>query len=321
MSSRKRKDRLREGGTPVGDGIELPDAELFSALEDLCTMQQQCLDDEMNEENHFPSVYEFERELLALPADIGFSVAYHRLYPKLVQAHFDVRRLRESKTSNHILEMKRDNVSDQLWKLTSSEEGHKMQQHISNDHFLNEFMYKYCMVVDSLQKELENLFFELEASCQNMLRDVSQLCEESRMIAGLAAPQKKKSTWTMKKNEDVKSSLKAKFARTIKVLKKEFQARQKKGKLPSNATDVLKYWWEKNFHWPYPSEEDKKKFRSETNLTHTQINNWFINQRKRHWHKLFPNGIPSTPEEAMQVLRERGIVSYSPHALQPVYCE
>ena len=41
-----------------------------------------------------------------------------------------------------------------------------------------------------------------------------------------------------------------------------------------------------------------------TNLSATQINNWFINQRKRHWHKLF-KGVtqPASEEEAAVALR------------------
>ena len=39
-----------------------------------------------------------------------------------------------------------------------------------------------------------------------------------------------------------------------------------------------------------------------TGLNATQINNWFINQRKRHWHKLFPDGQPASVEEAAAVL-------------------
>ena len=106
----------------------------------------------------------------------------------------------------------------------------------------------------------------------------------------------------------MQTNIKEKFSDAIQVLKKEFQNRQKKGKLPSDATDLLKFWWEKNFHWPYPAvssffppfrnavsdpfntfttqEEDKDYFCKETGLSKTQINNWFINQRKRHWHKV-----------------------------------
>jgi hypothetical protein len=52
-------------------------------------------------------------------------------------------------------------------------------------------------------------------------------------------------------------------------------------------------------------EEDKRELVSNTSLNSTQINNWFINQRKRHWHKLFPDGPPATPDEAQAGLETK----------------
>ena len=58
--------------------------------------------------------------------------------------------------------------------------------------------------------------------------------------------------------------------------------------------------------WPYPSEEEKRALGAETGLDPTQINNWFINQRKRHWHKLFEGGVPpGTEAEARAALAAR----------------
>ena len=78
----------------------------------------------------------------------------------------------------------------------------------------------------------------------------------------------------------------------------------KKGKLPSSATKTLKEWWLANLLWPYPSEDAKRALQKLAGLNQTQINNWFINQRKRHWHKLFARGeqAPATPEEARAAL-------------------
>ena len=72
----------------------------------------------------------------------------------------------------------------------------------------------------------------------------------------------------------------------------------------AGATSALKAWWRERLEWPYPTDEDKKALGEETGLDATQINNWFINQRKRHWHKLFARGeqAPATPEEARAAL-------------------
>ncbi|GJV11989.1 ribonuclease H-like domain-containing protein [Tanacetum coccineum] len=38
-----------------------------------------------------------------------------------------------------------------------------------------------------------------------------------------------------------------------------------------------------HYKWPYPSEAQKLALAESTGLDQKQINNWFINQRKRHW--------------------------------------
>jgi len=73
-----------------------------------------------------------------------------------------------------------------------------------------------------------------------------------------------------------------------------------------NLRRYVKEWWCDRVVWPYPTEEDKKSLGAATGLNPTQINNWFINQRKRHWHKLFYGGAaPASAEEAAEVGRCR----------------
>ena len=106
------------------------------------------------------------------------------------------------------------------------------------------------------------------------------------------------------REDDLRKSLKRKYATSISSLRDEFLRKRKKGKLPTDATEALKKWWSDNVVWPYPSEDDKRALSKSTNLSATQINNWFINQRKRHWHKLF-KGVtqPASEEEAAVALR------------------
>jgi len=52
-------------------------------------------------------------------------------------------------------------------------------------------------------------------------------------------------------------------------------------KLPDRATSILQQWFLENAKYPYPGVEEKARLQKETNLTLTQINNWFINKRGR----------------------------------------
>ncbi|OIW10585.1 hypothetical protein TanjilG_15957 [Lupinus angustifolius] len=84
-------------------------------------------------------------------------------------------------------------------------------------------------------------------------------------------------------DNDLKDKLLRKFGSHIGTLKLEFSKKKKKGKLPKEARQTLLQWWNLHYKWPYPTEADKIDLAKTTGLDPKQINNWFINQRKRHW--------------------------------------
>ncbi|KAI0510306.1 hypothetical protein KFK09_010907 [Dendrobium nobile] len=82
---------------------------------------------------------------------------------------------------------------------------------------------------------------------------------------------------------DLKEKLLRKYSGYLSSLKQEFSKKKKKGKLPKEARQILFEWWTAHYKWPYPTEADKIALAEATGLDQKQINNWFINQRKRHW--------------------------------------
>ncbi|XP_020585897.1 homeobox protein knotted-1-like 2 [Phalaenopsis equestris] len=82
---------------------------------------------------------------------------------------------------------------------------------------------------------------------------------------------------------DLKEKLLRKYSGYLSSLKQEFSKKRKKGKLPKEARQILFDWWTAHYKWPYPTESDKIALAETTGLDQKQINNWFINQRKRHW--------------------------------------
>ncbi|XP_050217243.1 homeobox protein knotted-1-like 3 isoform X2 [Mercurialis annua] len=83
---------------------------------------------------------------------------------------------------------------------------------------------------------------------------------------------------------ELKHELKQGYKEKIADIREEIMRKRRAGKLPGDTTSVLKQWWQSHSKWPYPTEEDKARLVQETGLQLKQINNWFINQRKRNWH-------------------------------------
>lgn len=59
------------------------------------------------------------------------------------------------------------------------------------------------------------------------------------------------------------------------------KGRQKRGVLPKHATGIMRTWLFQHLVHPYPTEDEKRQIASQTNLTLLQVNNWFINARRR----------------------------------------
>ncbi|KAJ8687952.1 hypothetical protein QAD02_023747 [Eretmocerus hayati] len=58
-------------------------------------------------------------------------------------------------------------------------------------------------------------------------------------------------------------------------------SKPKRGILPKQATNIMRAWLFQHLVHPYPTEDEKRQIANETNLTLLQVNNWFINARRR----------------------------------------
>ncbi|XP_050427305.1 homeobox protein Meis1 isoform X2 [Adelges cooleyi] len=63
--------------------------------------------------------------------------------------------------------------------------------------------------------------------------------------------------------------------------KKSGSSQKKRGIFPKVATNILRAWLFQHLTHPYPSEDQKKQLAQDTGLTILQVNNWFINARRR----------------------------------------
>ncbi|XP_071834756.1 homeobox protein Meis1-like isoform X3 [Apostichopus japonicus] len=62
---------------------------------------------------------------------------------------------------------------------------------------------------------------------------------------------------------------------------KAARRQKKRGIFPKSATNIMRAWLFQHLTHPYPSEEQKKQLAQDTGLTILQVNNWFINARRR----------------------------------------
>nr|CAI5822170.1 unnamed protein product [Callosobruchus analis] len=73
--------------------------------------------------------------------------------------------------------------------------------------------------------------------------------------------------------------------------------KQKRGVLPKHATSVMRSWLFQHLVHPYPTEDEKRHIAAQTNLTLLQVNNWFINARRRILQPMLDGAGGGTPQE------------------------
>ncbi|XP_055124613.1 homeobox protein TGIF2LX [Symphalangus syndactylus] len=77
------------------------------------------------------------------------------------------------------------------------------------------------------------------------------------------------------------STMSRNSADTGKVLALPEHTKKPKGYLPAESVKILRDWMYKHRFKAYPSEEEKQMLSEKTNLSLSQISNWFINARRR----------------------------------------
>ncbi|XP_012089429.1 homeobox protein knotted-1-like 1 [Jatropha curcas] len=231
----------------------------------------------------------FESDMIDL---IKNQIANHPRYPYLVSAFIECQKVGAPPEMASLLEeIGRDSYSI---KNCSSEMG--------ADPELDEFMESYCEILHRYKEELSKPFNEATTFLSSIESQLSNLCkgtltkpfdygsdeaagtsEEELSCGEIEASESQESSGGRPNDQDVKGMLMRKYSGYLSNLRKEFLKKRKKGKLPKDARTILLDWWNNHYRWPYPTEDEKVKLSEITGLDQKQINNWFINQRKRHW--------------------------------------
>ncbi|XP_039034882.1 homeobox protein knotted-1-like 6 isoform X1 [Hibiscus syriacus] len=221
-------------------------------------------------------------------------VASHPSFPRLLQAYIDCQKVGAPPEISSIL--------DEILRENDVNRRDIGPTCFGADPELDEFMETYCDMLLKFKSDLSRPFDEATTFLNKIEIQLRNLCTGSS-IRGPSDEGGESSDEDVgggevevvegkarREEQGLKDRLLRRFGSHISSLKLEFSKKKKKGKLPREARQMLLEWWNVHYKWPYPTEADKIALAESTGLDQKQINNWFINQRKRHW----------KPSESMQ---------------------
>lgn len=93
--------------------------------------------------------------------------------------------------------------------------------------------------------------------------------------------------------------------------------RTRRGVLPKQATNIMKTWLFQHLVHPYPTEDEKRAIAAQTNLTILQVNNWFINARRRILQPMLDASNPEGPKAKKSKIQSRPAQRFWPENLVP----
>ncbi|XP_061363877.1 homeobox protein knotted-1-like 3 isoform X1 [Gastrolobium bilobum] len=242
----------------------------------------------------------------------------HPLYEQLLSAH--VACLRIATPVDQLPRIDAQLAQSQNVVAKYSAFGHGAQNMVGDDKELDQFMSHYILLLCSFKEQLQQhvrvhameavmACWEIEQSLQSltgvspgegtgatMSDDEDEQIDSDvnlfdgsfdgsdNMGFGPLIPTENERSLMERVRQELKHELKQGYKEKIVDIREEILRKRRAGKLPGDTTSVLKAWWQSHSKWPYPTEEDKVRLVQETGLQLKQINNWFINQRKRNWH-------------------------------------
>ena len=240
----------------------------------------------------------------------------HPLYEQLLSAHVSC--LRIATPVDQLPRIDAQLAQSQHVVAKYSALGHGNQGMVGDEKELDQFMTHYVLLLCSFKEQLQQhvrvhameavmACWEIEQSLQSLTGvspgegtgatmsddDDDQLDSDTNLFdgsldgpesMGFGLPTESERSLMERVRQELKHELKQGYKEKIVDIREEILRKRRAGKLPGDTTSVLKSWWQTHAKWPYPTEEDKARLVQETGLQLKQINNWFINQRKRNWH-------------------------------------
>lgn len=249
-------------------------------------------------------------------AKLKSEILEHPLYEQLLSAHVSCLRIATPVDQLPRIDAQLAQSQQVVAKYSALRQGHS-----GDDKELDQFMTHYVLLLCSFKEQLQQhvrvhameavmACWEIEQSLQSLTGvspgegtgatmsddEEDQVDSEANLFEGGGfdghdsmgfgplVPTESERSLMERVRQELKHELKQGYKEKIVDIREEILRKRRAGKLPGDTTSVLKAWWQAHSKWPYPTEEDKARLVQETGLELKQINNWFINQRKRNWH-------------------------------------
>ncbi|KAL6550051.1 Homeobox protein knotted-1-like 7 [Orobanche minor] len=246
-------------------------------------------------------------------------IAAHPLYEQLLSAHVACLRVATPIDQLPLIDAQLSQ-SHYLLRLYAQNNTHSLSQHQRQelDSFLAQYLVVLCSFREQLHQHVRVHAVEAVMACREIEQNLQSLTgtivgegtgaamsddedelqmdysldqsgasDHDLMGLGPLLPTESERSLMERVRQELKIELKQGFKSRIEDVREEILRKRRAGKLPGDTTTVLKNWWQQHSKWPYPTmlqEDDKAKLVEQTGLQLKQINNWFINQRKRNWH-------------------------------------
>ncbi|RDY10193.1 Homeobox protein knotted-1-like 6, partial [Mucuna pruriens] len=218
-------------------------------------------------------------------------VASHPYFPHLLHAYIDCHKVGAPQDVAQLLE----GIKEEHSGVCQISDGF-----LGADPELDGFMGTFCDLLVKYKSDLSRPFDEATMFLSHMETQLHSICNDNDLAAINNTPQSDEVTVSPRKDlsrvekeaieckrmnevQELKDNLLRRYSGYITNLKQEFSKKKKKEKLPKEAKQILLAWWNIHFKWPYPTDADKVALAEWSGLDQKQVNNWFINQRKRHW--------------------------------------
>ncbi|KAL3647230.1 Homeobox protein HD-1 [Castilleja foliolosa] len=243
-------------------------------------------------------------------------IAAHPLYEQLLSAHVSCLRVATPIDQLPLIDAQLSQ-SHHLLRLYAQNNSHSLSHHQTQelDTFLAQYLVVLCSFKEQLHQHVRVHAVEAVMACREIEHNLLTLTgatlgegtgaamsddedelqmdfsfdqsgpnDHDLMGFGPLLPTESERSLMDRVRQELKLELKQGFKSRIEDVREEILRKRRAGKLPGDTTSVLKDWWQQHSKWPYPTEDDKAKLVEQTGLQLKQINNWFINQRKRNWH-------------------------------------